>query len=270
MIGRLVSRLNSWLLNGILEKVAAKECPDKLERLWEDRQNEDCYFTVFEIKDQPPAVLWGYSEHLVRVKYFSDNKYSDEKQLALNEILPGSLQIIHYFHGNQIKFHGAYDWIMTSVFPWPYIRIRVNEALRSFLQARFNKKKIVTETRFTVLRVVIEDYLDGRKLNYSALDLAGRLYSDRIYLRPDSDEQIGKLERILESLCESEYLRKSQLDYYPTGLGMSVFEQHEEEDRRHRQVVWTQWLLVALTLAIAAAAIVQAGAIKIPLLLDLS
>jgi hypothetical protein len=96
------------------------------------------------------------------------------------------------------------------------------------------------------------------------------LYSDRIYLRPDSDEQIGKIERILESLCESEYLRKNQLDYSPTGLGISVFEQHEEEDRRHRQVVWTQWFLVALTLAIAAAAIVQADAVKIHLLLDLS
>jgi hypothetical protein len=267
---QLVSILNSWLLNRILEKVTAKECPDKLERLWEDRQKEDCYFTVFEIKEKPLAVLWGYSEHLVRVKFFSDNKYSDEKQLALNEIPPGSLQVNHYFHGNQIKFNGAYDWFMTSVFPWPYIRIWVHKAFGSFLQQRFNKKKIVTETRSAILRVVIEDYLDGRKLNYSALDLAGRLYSDRIYLRPDSDEQIGKLERILETLCESEYLRKNQLDYSPTGRGISVFEQHEEEDRRHRQVVWTQWLLVALTLAIAAAAIVQAGVIKIPLLLDLS
>ncbi|HCS88958.1 MAG: hypothetical protein N838_00130 [Thiohalocapsa sp. PB-PSB1] len=253
-----MSRFNIWLLNRILEKVTAKECPDKLERLWEDRQKEDCYFTVLEIKGKPLAVLRGYSEHLVRVKYFSDNKYSDEKQLALNEILPNSLRINHYFHGNQINFNSAHHWFMISVFPWPYIRIRVNEALGSFLQARFNKKKIVTETRFAILRVVIEDYLDGRKLNYSAHNLAQRLYSDRIYLRPDFDEQIGKLGRILESLCESEYLQKNQLDYSPTGLGMSVFEKHEEEDRRHRQVVWTQWLLVALTLAIAAATVVQA------------
>ncbi|GEM_PF-6316868 len=163
-----MSRFNIWLLNRILEKVTAKECPDKLERLWEDRQKEDCYFTVLEIKGKPLAVLRGYSEHLVRVKYFSDNKYSDEKQLF---------------------------GFSVAIYP--------NSGQRGI----------------------------------------------RVF--PSGG-------RILESLCESEYLQKNQLDYSPTGLGMSVFEKHEEEDRRHRQVVWTQWLLVALTLAIAAATVVQA------------
>jgi len=119
------------------------------------------------------------------------------------------------------------------------------------------------------MRVLIDDHLRGRKLAYSALDLAGRLHSDRIYVRPDADEQIATLERILDSLAESGYVVKNEFDYWPTGLGIPTYEQHEEEDRRHRQVLFTQWLLAALTLAIGAAAVIQAGAVKIPVLLDL-
>ena len=130
----LVSRINSLLLSRILKKITAKECPKKIERLWEDRQKEDCYFTSFEFKDKPLAVLWGYSEQRVRIRFFSDNKYSDdEKQLLLEEIPPGSLQVNHYFHGYHIQFNGIYHWLIISVFPWPYIRIRIREIFGAFM-----------------------------------------------------------------------------------------------------------------------------------------
>jgi len=142
MLRSLPNRFPSWLLGRILEKVTSKECPEKLERLWQDRQKEDCYFTAFEFPNKSLAVIWGYSQPQVRVKYFADGAYGDEIALAINEIPAESLRVHHYFHGNTIKFTGTYDWVFTSIFPWSYVSIWFREVLGSFLQGRFNKLEI--------------------------------------------------------------------------------------------------------------------------------
>ncbi len=258
------------MLGRVLAKVTAKECPDRLERLWTDRQKEDCYFTTFELKDEPLAVVFGYSDGVVLVKCVIDGKYGDEVRWPLDGIPLGSLRILHYYRGATVSFRGTHDWLITAAFPWRYVRIRLHHSFDALFQERFNRKKIVTEARMKILGVLIRDYLDGRVDKCCVIDLARRLYSNRVFQRPDSDQQIEKLRRILESLRDSGYLQTDKQDYWPTGQGISVYEQHEEEERRHQQVVWIQWFVAALTFIIALATAVQAGAIRIPMLLDLT
>lgn len=259
---RILKRLQSWLLGYVLAKVTAKECPEKLERLSADRQKEDCYFTYFDLDDGSQAIVFGYSDGFVRVKRFFENKYGDQEVWRQDEIpldWHRGLRVIHYFHDVEICFHGVYDWLITALFPGRYVLIRIREIFGAFAQARFNKKKIVTDTRMEILGVVVRDYLDGHEQRYNAFDIATRLYSSQVHLRPDSDRQIGKLSRILESLRESGYLDANGFDYHPTGRGIDVFEQHEEEDRRHRQALYTQVTIALLTFFIAAPMVIHAG-----------
>jgi hypothetical protein len=249
--------LHNWLLGRVLATVTAKDCPSKNEWLLTDRRKDDCYFTTIEIENQPLAVVFGYSNGIACIKYFIDGKYTDETHLSLEKIPLYSLRIIHYFRSKKFEFRGAYHWIITTLLPFRYLRIRIGEIFDGILQGRFNKKKIVTEVRMRVMEVMIKDRLSGRRQGYSVIDLIGRLHSDRIYLRPDLDQQVERLEWILESLRESDYLKVTNLDYYPTGRGIDVFEQHEEEQLRHRQAVFTQRVIAVLTFFVALPALIE-------------
>lgn len=78
------------------------------------------------------------------------------------------------------------------------------------------------------------------------------------------------MEFYLDSLVLSGELKRDSYNYVVTGLALRTIEAYEEQERKHTENVKMQWRMFWLALAVAAAAIVQAGLVKLPSLVDLS
>ena len=117
---------------------------------------------------------------------------------------------------------------------------------------------------------MMNDQLDREHNGIGIIDLMTKLYSMNWVLHPSADEQQQKLELYLDSLVESGELNNVNHEYVVTGKAISTLERYEEEERRHSEAVKLQRKMVSLTIFLVFMAMVQAGLIKFPPLLDFS
>jgi len=120
------------------------------------------------------------------------------------------------------------------------------------------------------LAFMISDQIDRTHKGIRSLDLMTKLYSIKWILHPEGDQQQEKLELYLDSLVKSEDLELINNEYVVTGNAIRTIEKFEEEERRHVESVKMQKKMFWLTFIIALLALIQAGVIKLPTLLDLS
>ena len=131
-------------------------------------------------------------------------------------------------------------------------------------------KKLITKDRIDLLRFMISDQIDRSDKGIHSLDLMTKLYSMKWVVHPEGDQQQEKLELYLDSLVKSEDLELINDEYVVTGNAIRTMGKFEEEERRHVENVKMQKRMLWLTFVIALVALIQAGVIKLPTLLDLS
>ncbi|MBU0965742.1 MAG: hypothetical protein KKA54_05100 [Proteobacteria bacterium] len=95
-----------------------------------------------------------------------------------------------------------------------------------------------------------------------------KLYSIRWVVHPSAPEQEKRLELHLESLVSSGELDKINREYVVTGKAIQTIEKYEEEERKHIEAVKLQKKMFWLTIFLAILAVVQAGIVKLPTILD--
>lgn len=132
--------------------------------------------------------------------------------------------------------------------------------------------------RHELLKIILECHIKSAPhTGVNIIDLMTKLYSINWIDHPEGSEQREKLRLYLDSLVDSGELTKSNISYFVNSKAIATIAKYEEEERRHMDIVKVQKkmvilnrFLVLLTICIVFFAMIQAGVIKLPLLLDLS
>lgn len=229
----------------------------------------NCFVTSIDKEDRPYLIVLGLSGCELSCIEWDGSRYQIERNIQLTTLRLSDFQITHYYGLSEISYSGLLDFVLSRITTWPYIKAHSFRWLESFDQYFFNKKKLITKQRMELLKFLIDKTLEG-KAEYELLDLMTDLYTIKCFLHPKREEQQQKLKFYLDSLVDTGELQKTDYKYVVTGHALLAIEEYEEQERKHTENVKMQRRMLLLTFVIAALTLVQAGLVKIPVLVDLT
>lgn len=258
--------LHRWLLS----RFSSRLCESKIPRSGEEGESVNCFVIALDKNNKPYQVITKIADDNLFVKEWDGNSYAIEKEIRLESIEKEYLYITHYYGLSTIKYFGLGDYLLNGLSGEEYFKIHVVRFLTKIDQYFFNQKKLVTKQRIELLRLLIKHHIDSGGKGIGLTELMTRLYSIKWVLHPDSETQQNKVELYLDSLAESGEVKKSGIEYFITGNAIATIEKYEEEERRHFDNVRLQKKAMWLTAIIAFFALIQAGVIKLPTVIDWS
>ena len=263
-----MNRLTKALYKWQLPKLILRMCESSIPRSGEEGAKVNCYVVALD-KESNPYLLVNNIEgdELVGLEW-DGNSYSIQKKIPISTITEHDFFIKHYYGLAEVKYFGIYDYLINKLTKWPYLKIKIHRWIESVDQYFFNRKKLVTKQRIDLLRFMMSDQIGRIHKGISSLDLMTKLYSIKWVLHPEGDQQEEKLELYLDSLVKSGELDLNNNKYVVTGRIISTIGKFEEEERRHVESVKMQKRMLWLTIIIAFLALIQAGVIKLPVLID--
>lgn len=262
----LKERLYKW----ILPKLIARACESRIPRSGEKGEKVNCFVVALDRDASPYFVATSYEEQKLKGLKWNGDRYADEHPLEISELDNGTLRVTHYYGLSEVTYDSVYDIVWHYLTKLVYLKIHLYRYISSAHQYFFNKLKLVTKKRMDLLQFMVNDQLDRTHKGIGVIDLMTKLYSIKWALHPSADEQQEKLALYLDSLVASGELDKINGEYVVTGKAINAIERYEEQERKHTEAVKLQKKMFWLTVFIAAVAVVQAGVIKLPTLLDLS
>jgi hypothetical protein len=263
LIRRLLYR---WLLPVLLSRA----CESRIPRSGNEGARVNCFVVSLDTNGDPFFIATEFDDDVLRGVRWNGSSYADDYNVALADIGNYELRITHYYGLTTICYDSIYDLAFHYITRLFYLKIRIFRYLEATHQYFFNKRKLITKKRMELLEFMMNDQLDRQHNGIEIIDLMTKLYSMNWVLHPSADEQHRKLELYLDSLVESGELRNINHEYVVTGRAISTLERYEEEERRHSEAVKLQRKMVSLTILLVIMAMVQAGLIKFPPLLDFS
>ena len=96
------------------------------------------------------------------------------------------------------------------------------------------------------------------------------LYSERWFAHPNADEESKKVQLYLDSFLQSGEIDKINTRTYKlNSKSIVTMEQYELDKRRHDDNIKLQWAMLCISILLVIIAIIQAGLVKCPVILDL-
>lgn len=254
-------------LSFVLNRVLSRACPSTVHRSGTEGEQVNCFTTTYSDTDDPYMVLLSRTGDHVSGLEFDGQNYKTPKTISLDAINPKRLAVTHFYGLDEVVYRGARDVAMGLVLGWPYGKIHLHRISGRLRQRLFNTRSLPIRQRLDILRDVLAAS-EGRTDGVSALDLMSHRHGYRWAGHPNWKAHHDALEFHLELLSDSGELRKSHDGYRPTGLALKTLEESEEQDRKHSANIRVQVLLALLAVVTSAAAVVQAGLVKLPPLVD--
>lgn len=254
-------------LRFVLNRVLGRACPSTLHRSGVEGEQVNCFTSTYSESDVPYMVLLGISGDEVSGLEFDGQNYKTPKTIPLAAINPKRLAVTHFFGLDEVVYLGARDVAMGLMLGWPYAKIYLHRLSDRLRQRLFNTRSLPVRRRLDILRDVLAAS-EGRTGGVGALDLMSHRHGYRWAGHPNWKAHHDALELHLELLSDSGELRRTHDGYRPTGLALKTLEESEEQDRRHSANIRVQVLLAFLAVVTSAAAVVQAGLVKLPPLVD--
>jgi hypothetical protein len=257
------------ITKAVLSALLSRPCENTISRSGEKGAAVNCFVIAIDKGEQPYLLVQSLDGDEIDCIQWDGDQYSNKLKLALTDFSPKDFHITHYFGLNEINYNGIFDYIINRVTLWPYITIGSVGILSRFDQYFFNKRKLISEKRIELLKLIVNATLDGR-LGHGPLDMMTTLYSIKWFSHPQGQEARAKLDIYLKCLEETGELRKHNHKYVITGQALRAIEDYEEQERKHTENVKIQRFSLTVALTIAALTFVQAGLVRLPPLLDLS
>lgn len=262
--------LRSLVYKWMLPKLFAKACESRIPRSGEKGKKVNCYVVAVDRGSSPYFLATKYEDMKLHGITWNGDKYENPHIMELSEIEEGAINITHYYGLSEITYNSIYDFVWHYITKLVYLKIHLHRYLDATNQYYFNKRKLVTKKRLDLLQFMLNDQLDRTHNGIGIIDLMTKLYSIKWVLHPSKDEQQEKLRLYLGSLVSTGDLEKINNEYVVTGKAINTIEGDEEQERKHTEAVKLQKKMFWLTVFLAIVAVVQAGVIKLPTLLDLS
>lgn len=257
--------LATWILGDVL----ARPCESRIPRSGSKGEAVNCFVTAIDKGDAPYLIVQSLSNDKLSCIEWDGSSYTNTVEHPLASFRLRDFRITHFYGLSEVRYDGLVDFLLNRSTAWPYVRIHFVRTFAHLDQYLFNKKKLVSKARNDLLKLLVNEALEGRT-QHESLDLMTALYSIKWYSHPEGDAVHERLEFYLESLSETGELKKVNHKYVVTGHALRAIEEYEEQERKHAESVKMQWRTFWLALAVAALTVVQAGLIKLPALLDLT
>jgi hypothetical protein len=210
------------------------------------------------------------NEHGILGAAHSETGFDIPASMPLNFLIAQDLEIVHYYGLARIEYSGIRAYVLHGLTGKEYVKIHVQRIFSRLAQWTYNRQKLVMLERMALLRFLIHRSIRNAGKGAEPLELMMELYSLKWLLHPKGLEQDDKLRLYLDSLASTGDLRKGENAYYITEQAIVTLDRYEEQERRHHDNVRLQRQMVLLTLVIALLALIQAGLIRLPVLIDFS
>lgn len=125
------------------------------------------------------------------------------------------------------------------------------------IQVFYNRRQFARRERMRLLQYVVDESLKRDTYYFSAYTLMSDLFGFRWGRHPNHEEALRYYEMLLESLAVSGDIRRDQNIYQIAPQAFQALDDFHRDERRARHNLIVQVALVVLTLALAAAAIVE-------------
>jgi hypothetical protein len=260
--------LTALACRALLERALKHACEARIPRSGEKGRRVNCFIVAVDKAGEPHLVILSISGDSLGCLEYDGSSYAIPRTLPLSQFRPSDFRITHFYGLSEIRYFGLLDFAINQLSRWPYFKLFSVKWIDRYAQYLFNKKKLVAKKRIDLLKFMLDKALDGTE-DFDSLDLVIDLYSLRWISHPTSESLRQTLDFYLESLVDTGELRKANHNYRLTGEAVRAIEEYEEQERKHTENVKMQWRMFFLTLAIVALTLVQAGLIKLPVLLDL-
>lgn len=257
------------LTSAVLKTVLSRPCESRIPRSGDKGAAVNCFVTAIDNGEEPYLIVQSLDGDQLNCIQWDGGSYSTACSFPITDFGPSDFRITHYYGLSQVRFFGILDYVVNRTTRWPYITIHTVRLLSQFDQYLFNKKKLISKERKGLLKVLVNEALDGHP-EHETLDLMTALYSIKWFSHPQGTEAQQRLEFYLESLVETGELRKVNYKYVVTGHALRAIEEYEEQERKHTENVKIQSRALWVAVAVAALTVVQAGLIKLPPFLDFS
>ena len=142
----------------------------------------------------------------------------------------------------------------------PYLRLALQDA-RAFF---YGRKRFVTKKRIDFLRVSIDGFFESGGKGVDPSDFAERLHGELFFLHPEYETELEKIHNYLRVLGDGGLLTEVSGGYFPTGLAIEYVKRYDQEERRHKAVIFLHRIIAILTFLLVVATAFQAKLIKVP------
>ena len=259
-------RISTWLLGRVL----SRQCGSRIPRSGSQGEAVNCFVAAIDKGEDPYLIVRSLSDNgKLDCIEWDGSSYTTPVEHPLATFQLRDFRITHYYGLYEVRYDGLVDFLIGCVTAWPYVKIHIVPTFVQLDQYLFNKKKLVSKARNDLLKLLVDEALEGRT-EHESLDLMTALYSIKWYSHPAGGAVHDRLEFYLDSLVETGELKKVNHRYVVTGHALRAIEEYEEQERKHTENVKMQWRTFWLALAVAALTVVQAGLIKLPVLLDMT
>lgn len=272
ILRKLSAKVYIALLRFALNKAHSQICPSLIPRSGESGASIRCYSTRIIITQKITCLVTATHENHIDALAYDD--VSDRMCLAcsvpIKLITPRSLEITQYYGYYTIDYLGLWKFIVRGLSGYESLIAKFKITNNSIAQFFFNKRKLQSKRRIELLSFLVNTYAESSE-NIRLIYLMSRLHTNRWVYHPEKETHKKYLNLYLSSFVESgELISQDALTYKLTGKAIVTLENFEDQERKHRDNLIIQRIMVILTIALAFLATVQAGLIKLPTLISLT
>lgn len=250
-----------------LSRILSRPCENRISRSGAKGRAVNCFVTFIEKNSEPYLMVQSLDNGYLNCVEWDGSNYAITVRHLLNSFRMQDFKITHYYGLSEIRYSGIFDFMVGRLTAWPYLKIQTARFFWHSSQYFFNKKKLVSKARNDLLKLLVNEALEGHT-EHESLELMTLLHSIKWYSHPDAQIVHTRLKFHLDSLAETGEIKKIDHKYIVTGKALRVIEEYEEQERKHTENVKMQWRTFWLALAVAALTFIQAGLVKLPVLLD--
>lgn len=271
-----MKRTSKKLCRTFLPRLLSRGCESPIPRSGSAGARVNCFSISVDKAGEPFLLVDGLENETLTGLEWDGSSYSQESTLPLDEVDPQDIFIRHYYGLATIKYTGIADLVWGRLTGLPYLKVHIDRLRNRFGQFRFDQTRLVTKQRIHLLRLLLEkqfqsaDDIIPKPVIFDSMELMRTLYSERWILHPEGSVQHQKVMFYMNSLAETGELSKSTSGYKLTGSALKTIEEFEEQETKHAESVSMQKRMFWLSVVILVLAVVQAGIVKLPVLLDLS
>ncbi|MBE0553937.1 MAG: hypothetical protein IH625_09625 [Rhodobacteraceae bacterium] len=247
-----------------IRKALKRKTPDQFHFSSE----ADYFATILRKRDTGEEVLvQSFSDSTISGLAWTGERFEDSVEVPLSEIDDWSVRFRRYYGFMTINYENLRDFFYAECTLYPQ-----RQHVRGWLsQTTYNYRTRFRHDRIEVLRKLVDLHLTEAEKNTGLLftgskkdivELLSSFYGNRIYGHPNHEAESARFRLILESLAETGEVKKHNMHEFELNAGaVATISNYELEERRHKDSVRQNRLLLVVTIVMAVAAIVQAASV---------
>lgn len=251
----MLANLNEFILSRALQLALRRPAPNLIPRSMPRADAIDCYVaTLSGSKEEWSVLVDSQTSQTVNGRWLNGDTYEGAVTLLPEAIHASKFECTHFLGPYEFKYDKPLKFILHQWLRLPHVAV-LRDRLEQF---QFNRQHLVRRDRIDILRYVYEASLETPSQGVSSISLAASLYTNRIYFHPDKTRMLNHCRLLLDSLVASGDLNSVDAAYTIAPPALKTLSQHEEDDRRHRDMLSQQRALKWLTFALIGVGLLQA------------